>query len=97
MGAKERGIVEDFENQVLEIINENNNLKRECLQKSAEIEVLQRELDKTRSQLVELNRDYDRLKVARVYGWSEQSKRDATNRISCMVRDIDKCLELLTK
>jgi len=70
----------------------------------AEVERLRAELAETRkalaaaeNQIDTLNAKYDRLKLARAYGWNEEQKRLATDRITKMVREIDSCLSLLKK
>lgn len=70
----------------------------------AENERLRTELSETRRALVSaqnqidtLNAKYDRLKLARAYGWNEAQKRNATDRITKLVREIDNCLSLLRK
>ena len=49
------------------------------------------------SKIEELNTNYNRLKLAKAYGWNEKSKREADARIAQLVRDIDKCLGLLNE
>lgn len=49
------------------------------------------------TEIERLETDYGRLKLAKAYGWDEKSKRQANDRITRLVRDIDKCLELLNK
>ena len=48
-------------------------------------------------EITELKTNYERLKLAKAYGWDEKSKREANNRITKLVRDIDKCLGLLNE
>ncbi|MGM9806341.1 MAG: hypothetical protein ACI3Z7_07945 [Candidatus Aphodosoma sp.] len=72
------------------VAGENHRLKKQladCLSEKMEIE----------ARLKKLETDYDRLKLARAFGWSEESKRRANDRISKLVRDIDYCLNLLNE
>lgn len=81
--------------QVVELIErhkklkvEHDKLKQELSEKSIELKDAQLEITK-------LKADYCRLKLAKAYGWDEKSKREANDRISKLVRDINKCLGLL--
>lgn len=76
--------------QYKKLREENVLLKKRNAENERKIRALETEIDK-------LKTDYGRLKLARAYGWDENSKRQANDRITRLVRDIDKCLELLNK
>lgn len=71
-------------------MEENKRLKKELTD-------VRKALDKAENQIDDLNAKYDRLKLARAYGWNEEQKRAATARITKLVREIDSCLSLLKK
>ena len=54
-------------------------------------------MDAAKVEITELKTNYERLKLAKAYGWDEKSKREADKRIAKLVRDIDKCLGLLNE
>jgi hypothetical protein len=45
----------------------------------------------------ELQNDYQRLKIAKAFGQSENDKKDAFRKISSLIAGIDKCLKLLNE
>jgi len=63
----------------------------------SELNETRRNLANAQNQIVDLNAKYDRLKLARAYGWNEEQKRLASDRITKLVREIDSCLSLLKK
>lgn len=64
---------------------------------SAELTETRKELAKAQNQIDTLKAKYDRLRLARAYGWNEEQKHVATDRITKLVREIDSCLSLLKK
>ncbi len=42
-----------------------------------------------------LQKDYERLKLAKAFGHSEEDKKRAYRRLSNMIAEIDRCLKLL--
>ena len=76
---------------IVEIIK----LKEENVQLKRDLETALTNLDDAKLEIIKLQTNYNRLKLAKAYGWDEKSKREANLRISQLVRDIDKCLGLL--
>lgn len=74
-------------------------LYREVKAENAQLKRQLRELEDCRVgleiQLKDLRANYERLKLAKMFGCSEESKRQANERISRLVREIDQCLALL--
>ena len=70
-------------------------LKEENVQLKRDLETALTNLDDAKLEIIKLQTNYNRLKLAKAYGWDEKSKREANLRISQLVRDIDKCLGLL--
>jgi uncharacterized membrane protein YgaE (UPF0421/DUF939 family) len=58
---------------------------------------LKTKLHKTEKELIELNRKYDTLKIAKSLLVSSDDKHDAKIRVNKMVREIDKCIALLNR
>ena len=87
----------DLENQVVVLLEQYKKLKAENRKLKQDFETKQKELDEAKAEIVVLKANYGRLKLAKAYGWNEESKREADRRISQLVRDIDKCLGLLNE
>lgn len=84
-----------LESQIIDLINKLKELKDENRKLKQDLAQQKKDLAEANLKIAELNTNYNRLKLAKAYGWNEQSKRDANLRISRLVRDIDKCLGLL--
>ena len=86
LGTKVRKIIElyiSLKEQQNILITENKELKTK--------------LQKTEKELIELNRKYDTLKIAKSLLVSSDDKHDAKIRVNKMVREIDKCIALLNR
>lgn len=51
--------------------------------------------DKLQKELHDLQSDYERLKLAKAFGASEEDKQRAYRRLTNMITEIDKCLKML--
>lgn len=97
MSKKDSVDVNTVEAQVVQLLDRYKNLKEENAELKSNLEKTTEDLDAAKLEIAELKAKYDRLKVAKAYGWDEKSKREADNRIRKLVRDIDKCLGLLNE
>ena len=95
MSKKNPVDVNVVENQVVELLDRYKKLKEENSNLKQKLEQKQADLNNALLQIAKLQTDYNRLKLAKMYGWDEKSKRDANDLITRLVRDIDKCLGLL--
>lgn len=95
MSKKDPVSVNIVESQVIELLERYKKLKEENVQLKQDLETALTNLDDAKSEIIKLQTNYNRLKLAKAYGWDEKSKREANLRISQLVRDIDKCLGLL--
>jgi chromosome segregation ATPase len=86
-----------LENQVNILIEKYKNLQAENRQLKQDLASYQQQLTDANAKIAELNTNYNRLKLAKAYGWDEKSKRQADAKIAQLVRDIDKCLGLLNE
>lgn len=64
---------------------------------SQELNNTKKALARAENQIDDLNAKYDRLRLAKAYGWNGAQKRAATDRITKLVREIDSCLSLMKK
>lgn len=58
---------------------------------------LRNDLSELQDSHEELNHDHEMLKISRAFSGSEEEKQDLKKKIGLMVRDIDKCIELLNE
>ena len=97
MSKKDSVDVNTVESQVVELLERYRNLKDENATLKRDLKKTTEDLDAAKVEITELKANYERLKLAKAYGWNEKSKREAYNRITKLVRDIDKCLGLLNE
>ena len=86
-----------LEQQVVTLLEKYQKLKEENTKLKEDLASHQQQLIDANAKIEELNTNYNRLKLAKAYGWNEKSKREADARIAQLVRDIDKCLGLLNE
>ena len=97
MSKKESVNVNVVESQVVQLLARYNKLKEENAELRRDLKKTTEDLDAAKVEITGLKANYERLKLAKAYGWNEKSKREAYNRITKLVRDIDKCLGLLNE
>ena len=97
MSKKDPVDVNIVESQVVQLLARYNKLKEENAELKRDLKKTTDDLDAAKVEITELKANYERLKLAKAYGWDEKSKRKANNRITKLVRDIDKCLGLLSE
>ena len=72
------------------VVKENNQLKSELLQYQTQQTILQQKH-------IELEKQYDNLKMANALLGSEDFKKETKLKINSLVREIDHCISQLTK
>lgn len=80
-----------------DIVQKLNDLKKENKDLKSQIEDLNKQLMDAKIEISRLEAQYNRVKTARAYGWNNETKKSATDKITQMVREIDYCLALLKK
>lgn len=96
MTEEERNSIRQFDAKVRRLITgyealkrENQSLRDELVQKTDTLSSLRAEVEQLRS-------DYDNLKMARLISVSDRDVKDAKQRISNMVREVNKCINILS-
>ncbi|MCM1311429.1 MAG: hypothetical protein NC206_00155 [Bacteroides sp.] len=96
MTDEERQKLKNFDAHVRQLIaqykvlqKENNDLYTELESKELEIERLQAKIGKCKS-------DYSNLKLAKMIEISDGDMKDAKQRITRLVREVNKCIALLS-
>lgn len=95
MAGKEQIDFNLLKNQVVDLIQQRNALLAENKMLKQELFEAKKQNEYLDTRMAKLETDYKRLKLAKAYGWNEESKKEADNRISKLVRDINSCLVLL--
>lgn len=86
---------ESSEAQIYRLIETYKEAKKELKETKHTLKKSQADLAVANARILELEANYRRLKLAKAYGWNEESKRQATDTITKLVRDIDDCLAML--
>lgn len=79
-----RQIIERAKEKIKFLEAENERLRDEIARLSA-----------LKTEYRDLQSNYERLKLARAFGHSEEDKQKAYRRLTNMITEIDKCLEML--
>jgi hypothetical protein len=88
-------LIHAFEIKLRKLISEYKSLQIQNTQLKADLERKQTDLMLAHQEVLELRKNYDHLKIARNLGVSETEKTESKQKITKMVREIDKCLALL--
>ena len=88
-------LIHAFEIKLRKLISEYKSLQIQNTQLKADLERKQTDLMLAHQEVLELRKNYDHFKIARNLGVSETEKTESKQKITKMVREIDKCLALL--
>jgi predicted nucleic acid-binding Zn-ribbon protein len=96
MTEEEKLSIKQFEAKVRQLIvrfsvleKENAALKEEISRKNNELQVLTSQIEQSR-------KDYDNLKLAKMINISDSELKGAKQRITNLVRDVNKCINMLS-
>ena len=88
-------VVENFESKLSRLMEAHTQLKDENRQVRNAIDRQSVELDELRKQYTALTQSYTELKLAKIIGMGDTDIDNAQKRLSKLVREVDKCIELL--
>lgn len=88
-------LINAFEKRLRKLISEYKSLQEQNAALKAELDRKQTDLMHAYQEVLELRKNYDHLQIAKNLGGSEVEKAESKQRITKMVREIDKCLALL--
>ena len=88
-------LIHAFEIKLRRLISEYKSLQEQNNHLKAELERKHTDLMLAHQEVLELRKNYDHLKIGKSLGTSEAEKAESKQRITKMVREIDKCLALL--
>lgn len=86
----------DFETRVRQMILQFQQLKEENGRLQAQISEQAREVDELKSKLSQAESDYRSLQMARMLEISDGNLDEAKERLSRMIRQVNKCIAILS-
>lgn len=96
MTADEKKQMKDFEFSARQVLALCQRLKGERATLRKSLEAAQAELDNLRLQLEAARQDYNNLKTARMLQLSDSDVRNARQRVTQLVREVNKCIGILS-
>ena len=95
MTAQEEQALHLFETRVRQLILSYQKLAQDNQRLQQELVEKQQALDEALAQNQQLNMDYNTLKLARMMTVNGEDLQSAKNRLSRLIREVDKCIALL--
>ena len=95
MNSNEK-VLKDFETRVRQMLLRLQQLKKENEDLFAMVEKNERDIQELREKLEQKGRDYDSLKMAKMIEISDGDLEGAKNRLSKLIRDVNKCIAILS-
>ena len=96
MTAEERQSMKNFEAKVRQAIAQFRVLKQENADLYAELENKDEEIRKLKASLAQIQNDYNNLKLAKMIEVSDADIKESKMKISRLVREINKCINILS-
>ena len=96
MTPEERLSMKKFEAKVRQVIAQFGVLKQENADLYAELESRDEEIKRLKTELAQSKNDYNNLKLAKMIEVSDSEMKNAKQRLSKLVRDVNKCIGLLS-
>lgn len=97
MTEQDRILLDEFKVKVKQLITLHERAKAEKQQLLKQVEELENEINSLRHEKEMLAKKYDNLKLAKSLLVSDGESQEAKNRISKIVREIDKCIAMLNQ
>ena len=95
MTAQEEQALHLFETRVRQLILSYQKLAQDNQRLQQELVEKQQTLDEALAQNQQINMDYNNLKLARMMTVNGEDLQSAKNRLSKLIREVDKCIALL--
>ena len=95
MTAQEEQALHLFETRVRQLILSYQKLAQDNQRLQQELVEKQQALDEALAQNQQINLDYNNLKLARMMTVNGEDLQSAKNRLSRLIREVDKCIALL--
>ncbi len=88
-------LINAFEIKLRKLISEYKLLQAQNARLKEDLDRKQNDLMHAHQEVLELRKNYDHLQLAKNLGSTEEEKQESKQKITKMVREIDKCLALL--
>lgn len=95
MTAQEEQALHLFETRIRQLILSYQKLAQDNQRLQQELVEKQQALDEALAQNQQINMDYNNLKLARMMTVNGEDLQSAKNRLSRLIREVDKCIALL--
>lgn len=89
--------INTFATRVRQMILQYQDLKKENDELYTLVDERDKEIKKLQAQLAQAKRDYESLKMAKMVEISEGDMEGAQRRLSKLIRDVNKCITLLSE
>lgn len=90
-------LINEFESNVKKLISEQKALREENVNLAAELERKREDLMKAHKEILDLRKDYTLLQTVNGLGGSDENREFSRQHLNKIVREIDKCLALLSE
>ena len=96
MTDEERRFMKNFDAHVRQLLRQYQILQQENQDLYAELEQKDMEIEKLHAEIGQCKKDYTTLKLAKMIEISDGDMKSAKQRLSKLVRDVNKCIGLLS-
>jgi len=96
MTDDERRQLKNFEAKVRQLISQYQTVQKENSDLYTELDRKDEEISRLKVELAQCERNYSNLKIAKMIEISDSELKNAKQRISQMVREVNKCIKILT-
>lgn len=86
-----------FSTRIRQLIFQYDELKKEYATLEARMMACRQENETLQAQLVQAQKDYDRLKTAKMLEVTDTDVESAQKRLRKLIRDVNKCITLLSE
>lgn len=95
MTREEEANLQKLQTRVRQLILAYQELEAQCLKLKEQVDASQAKEELLHQEIEKLQRNYDHLKTARILTISGNDAQEAKQRISRLVKEVDKCIALL--
>ena len=95
MTDEEKRILKKFDTRIHVLLSQFSVLKKENADLYAELELKDKEIENMRMEVSKYKKEYETLKLAKMIEISDSELKSAKQRITRLVREINKCIGLL--
>jgi len=96
MTESEKKLMKAFEAKTRQLIDSYKKMKQEMTELSLRIDQKDADIERLKSDLRQSKSDYDNLKLAKMIEVSDSELKNAKQRITKLVREVNKCIGMLS-